>query len=726
MICSSLTSIAVIALAGLAQGAPTSNLRSWEEAYAKAEQVVDQMSLEQKVGLTTGIGWEKTLCVGNVHGTEDPYFPSLCLQDGPLGTRFASNNTAGVSGINAAATFDRDLMYRRAEIIGNESRGKGVHIQLGPSVDLIRAPHGGRGWEAFGEDPYLQGVGGYEFVKGVQSQNVIATAKHYILNNQEINRTTSNSVVDERTLREIYVWPYARMVEAGLGSVMCSYNLYEDIYACENDYLLNTVLKEELSFKGFVMSDWGATHSTAPSVNAGLDMTMPGDIIMGDGLSWFGPNLTKAVEDGDVSEERVTDMAMRIAAAHFKVGQDKDFPETSLVSFDRKSEPEVIVTSDEHIKFVRDIGAASVVLLANDGILPVSSDDLQKIAIVGSDAAAPSEHGGLNEVECTDMACNDGTYVMGWGSGSVDFPYIISPTEGITNRAGDSVEVVHTYDDWDTEAAAELASDADIAFVFAKTEAGEEYLMVDGNNDRKNLTLWNNGDNLIQAVADANENTVVVIHSPGPILMPWIDHENIKAVVWPGLPGQETGNSLADVLFGDVNPSGRLPYTIAKKEEDYGAHISTEYNIEYSEKLNIGYRHFDANDIEPLFAFGYGLSYSTFDYGKLKVNTKRGKRDTLATATVFVRNTGDVDGAEVAQAYISFPESAGEPPKVLRGFERVYLKAGQQRKVTFEFTETDLSIYDEESSCWVVPEGEYTVSIGASSRDIRESATFDL
>ncbi|KAI9274730.1 glycoside hydrolase superfamily [Phascolomyces articulosus] len=728
MIFSSLTTIAVCALAGLTQGAPTTNLRSWEEAYAKAESVVSQMSIEQKVGLATGMGWEKTLCVGNTYASEDPYFPSLCLQDGPLGTRFASNGTAGVSGINAAATFDRKLMYKRAEIIGNESRGKGVHLQLGPSVDIFRAPNGGRGWEGFGEDPYLQGVAGYEYVTGLQSQNVIATAKHFLLNNQETNRTTSNSVIDERTLREIYAWPYARMLDAGLGSVMCSYNLYEDIHACENDKLLNQLLKEEMGFKGFVMSDWGATHSTVPSANGGLDMTMPGDVIMGDGLSYYGKNLTDAVERGDVSEERVNDMALRIAAAHYKMGQDKGYPETTLKTFDRQNEPEVVVTSDEHIKFVRDIGAASVVLLSNDGILPLSSDGLSKIAIVGSDAAPPSVPltSSLNEEECTDLACNDGTYAMGWGSGSVDFPYIVTPTEGISRRAGESVEVAHSYDDWDTEAAAEVAQGADIAFVFAKAPAGEEYLLVDGNNDRQNLSLWNNADNLIQAVADANENTVVVIHSTGPVLMPWIDHENIKAVVWPGLPGQETGNSLADVLFGDVNPSGRLPYTIAKETDDYAAHISHEYNIEYTEKLEIGYRHFDANDIEPLFAFGHGLSYSTFEYEKIKVNTHRGKHDTLATATVFVKNTGDVDGHEVAQAYISFPESAGEPPKILRGFERVFIKAGKQTKVNFEFKEIDLSIWDEASASWTVPEGEFTVHIGASSRDIRQSATFSL
>ncbi|KAI8138619.1 glycoside hydrolase superfamily [Fennellomyces sp. T-0311] len=720
MIFSSLTSIAVFAL-GLAQAAPTDGSRTWEEAYAKAEQVVSQMSIEQKVGLTTGIGWEKTNCVGNTHASEDPFFPSLCLQDGPLGTRFADNATAGVSGINAAASFDRELMYKRAEYIGEESRGKGVHIQLGPSVDLLRAPHGGRGWEAFGEDPYLQGVSGYEFVRGIQDQNVIATAKHYILNNQETNRTTSNSITDERTLHEIYAWPYAKMIEAGLGAVMCSYNYINDIYACENDYALNTVLKGDLDFKGFVMSDWGATHSTAPSANNGLDMTMPGDIVMGDGYSWFGPNLTAAVENGDVSEERLTDMAMRIAAAHFKVGQDKDFPETTLRSFDRDAAPEVVV-SDDHADIVREIGAASVVVLTNDGILPLSSDGLSKIAIIGSDAAQPSL--GLNSPDCADQGCSDGTYSMGWGSGSVDYPYLIDPTQGISNRAGESVEIVTSYDDWDTEAAAEAALDADIAFVFAKAPAGEEYIMVEGNHDRQNLSLWHNADNLIQAVADVNENTVVVIHSTGPVLMPWLD--SVRSVVWPGLPGQETGNSLADVLFGDVNPSGRLPYTIAKNEEDYPADISLEYDIEYAEKLLVGYRHFDANGIEPLFPFGHGLSYSSFEYEKLKINTNRGCRDTMATATVFVRNTGDVDGAEIPQAYIGFPEDAGEPPKVLRGFEKIYLKAGQKRKVTFEFRKIDLSIWDVDSRSWETPEGEYTIYIGASSRDIRQTGTFTL
>ncbi|KAI7874859.1 hypothetical protein K492DRAFT_137251 [Lichtheimia hyalospora FSU 10163] len=708
----------------MALAAPTSNLLTWDEAYSKAEALVGKMTLEDKVSIVTGKGWEKTKCVGNTGAVEDPAFPSLCLEDGPLGVRFADNVTAGLSGITAAATFDRDLLYKRGSYMGREFYLKGAHMALGPCVDIMRSPAGGRGWEGFGEDPYLQGVAGSETVKGIQDQNVIAVAKHFILNNQETNRKNSSSKVDDRTLHEIYVWPYARMVEAGIGGVMCSYNQIDGTWACEDEYTMNTVLKQQLGFRGLVMTDWGAQMSGIPSALAGLDMTMPGDIVMGDGYSWWGPNLTKYVNDGDVPEDRVTDMATRVTAAWYKMRQDKDFPDTSIRAFDRDSAPEVLVEGDEHAKDVREMGAAAAVLLSNDGILPLSND-LKKIAIVGSDAGPIPM--GLNN--CSDQACGAGTLAMGWGSGTADFPYLITPYDGIKSRAGDDVDIVHTYDDWDLDKAKDISKDADVAIVFSNAASGEEYLEVDGNvGDRKNLTLWHNGDNLIQAVADANENTVVVIHAVGAVLMPWINHPNIKAVVYPGLPGQESGNSLADVLFGDVNPSARLPFTIAEKEEDYPAHIGHDFDVEYTEKLQVGYKHFDANDIEPLFAFGHGLSYTKFEYSQLKVHAhkKAKKGGVLATATVTVSNEGDRDGAEVPQAYIGFPEDAGEPPKLLRGFDKVFIKKGKKAKVTFEFTEMDLSTYDPESKEWNVASGDFTVYVGASSRDIRQTGTFTL
>ncbi|KAI8149939.1 beta-glucosidase [Fennellomyces sp. T-0311] len=694
---------------------------TWDKAYGKAKDVVDRMTLEQKVGLTTGIGWEKTLCVGNTYPSINPDFPSLCLQDSPIGVRFGDNVTAGVAGITAAASFDKVAIRQRGEYMGKEFRGKGIHMQLGPSVDIMRAPQSGRLWEGFGEDPYLSGVAAAETVIGVQDQNVIATVKHYIGNNQEVHRTTESSVIDKRALHEVWLWPYARAVEAGVGAVMCSYNKVDGTYACENDYTLNTVLKGEMNFKGLVMSDWGATHSTVKSVNSGLDMTMPGDILMGDGYTYFGPNLTQAVKNGEVSEARVTDMALRIAAAYFKMGQDKEFPATALDTFHRDKAPQVPV-QDGHATLVRKMAAAGTVLLRNEeSILPLKKK-MKKIAIIGSDAGPNAE--GINS--CEDRACNRGTLLMGWGSGTVDFPYVITPKEGIEARLEEDTEIVYTYNDWDTEAAAKLAADADIALVFANSNSGEEYLTVEDNNDRKNLTLWNNGDNLIQAVADANENTVVVIHSVGPVLMPWIENSNIKAIVWPGLPGQESGNSLADILFGDVNPSGRLPYTIAKRDSDYPAGISQASTIVYEEKLLVGYKWFDAHGIQPLFEFGFGLSYSQFEYGNLKVKVKGNTNDPRVIASITIRNIGDYDGAEIPQAYITFPETAGEPPKLLRGFEKVYLDKGDRKKVDFEFTKMDLSIWNEQSADWMVPRGDFMVHVGASSRDIRASASFAI
>ncbi|KAI9316649.1 beta-glucosidase [Dichotomocladium elegans] len=692
---------------------------TWEEAQRKAEVLVGQMSLEQKVNMVTGMGWGSSKCVGNTYGNQDPYFPSLCLQDGPLGIRFSDNTTAHVAGITAAASFDKALLYKRAHQMGQESYAKGVHYQLGPCLDIYRSPYGGRGWEAFGEDPFLQGVAGALTVQGIQDAGVVATAKHFLLNNQEVNRTASSSNVDERTLHEIYAWPYARAIEAGVGAVMCSYNLINGTYACENEYTINTVLKKEMGFQGVVMTDWGAHHSTQRSANAGLDMSMPGDITFNSNTSYWGLNLTDAVRHGSVDTTRVDDMALRIATVWYKMGQDKNFPETTLSTFNRSAAPFVPVQDDHHT-IVRQIGAAGVVLLRNDGILPLSRH-VSKIALIGSDAGPNPK--GLNA--CPDQGCNQGTLGMGWGSGSVDYPYIVTPTQGIAARAGRNTEIALSYNDYDLATAAYVAKRANVAIVFSSADSGENYITVDDNpGDRKNLSLWNNGDALIQAVADANANTIVVIHSVGPVLMPWIDHPNIRAIVWPNLPSQETGNSLADVLFGDINPSGRLPYTIARREADYNVRISTDNNIVYSERLEVGYRHFDAKNIEPLFPFGHGLSYTHFNYSKLTLKINRTEGHIIASVTL--KNVGKMDGAEVVQAYIGFPEAAAEPPKVLRGFEKIYLKAGKKTTFDMRFTKTELSIWDTALQDWTVPSGEFSLFIGASSRDIRQTAKFIL
>ncbi|ORZ01292.1 beta-glucosidase [Syncephalastrum racemosum] len=693
--------------------------RSWEESYKKADSLVSQMSIEQKVNITSGTGMTG-LCAGITGSTTNPDFAPLCLHDGPLGVRAADNITAGLSGITAAQSFDKIALRQRGVYMGKEFYGKGINVQLGPDVEVMRGPWAGRIFEAFGEDPYLSGVAGAETIMGIQSQKVIACVKHYILYNQNLNSSSSSVVADERSFHEVWAWPFARAMEAGAGSVMCSYNKINGTYGCENDESLNGLLKGEMNFQGFVMSDWFATHSTAKSANNGLDMSMPG----GDMDTWFGANLTAAVNNGSVSEDRLTNMATRIVATYYKMGQDANFPRISINQANRTEAPFVDVQGD-HAKLVRQMGAEAVVLLRNkNGILPLSKK-LKKIAVVGSDAGPDPNGLNCGDNDLLYNGCNNGTLAMGWGSGSARFPYLVTPYDGIRAHAGKDLEVGHIFTNWDLDAATDLASDADVALVFASSDSGEAIASVDGNNgDRNNLTLWNNGDSLA-TVADANKNTIVVIHSVGPVLMPWIDHPNIKAIVWPGLPGQESGNSLADVLFGDVNPSGRLPYTIAKKASDYAAPLNPHATIDFSEKLLVGYKWFDAKNIDPLFEFGFGLSYTNFNYSNLKIETSDNE-DKLVSATVTIKNTGDIAGTEVVQAYISFPESAGEPPKVLRGFEKVPLEKDGETTVAFEFEKLLLSIYDVEKAAWVVPSGEYILHVGASSRDIRQSMVFDI
>jgi beta-glucosidase len=347
----------------------------------------------------------------------------------------------------------------------------------------------------------LTGVVAAQTVTGIQDQGVIATAKHFVLNDQELNRLTESSDADDRTLHEIYLWPFARAVEAGVGSVMCSYNKLNSTYACENDYTLNTILKGELGFKGFVQSDWGATPSTAKAVNAGLDMDMPGDINFDGDMSqtYFGKNLTKAVENKQVAESRATDMATRIVAAWYKMRQDESFPKNTMNATYPDSAPVVNVQAN-HKKLVREMGAASSVLLKNTkSALPIDPKKVKKIALIGSDAG--SDPYGLNQ--CEYNTCDNGTLAMGWGSGSATFPYLVTPLAGLTEAFGKKVKIESYLNDWDLTAAANAAEGADYALVFSNSDSGEyiasiDETSVDGNaGDRNNLTLWNNGDNLV-------------------------------------------------------------------------------------------------------------------------------------------------------------------------------------------------------------------------------------
>ncbi|QRV76732.1 glycoside hydrolase family 3 protein [Ceratobasidium sp. AG-Ba] len=696
---------------------------AWASAISKAKAAVAKLSVSEKVSLGTGVQWQKGHCVGNTPAISSINFPGLCLQDAPVGVRYADKVSVFPAGINAAAT------------------GKGVHVALSPAMNIARVPAAGRNWEGFGGDPYLSGEAAYASIVGIQSQGVQACAKHYLNNEQEHFRETSSSNVDDReillnffsrTQHEIYLPPFLKSVQAGVASFMCSYNQINGTYACENSGVLNKLLKTELGFQGYVMSDWWATHSGAPAVNAGLDMTMPGDTTINSGQTYFGQNLVNAV-GSQVSQSRLDDMATRILAAWYLLGQDSDYPAVNFDSWNVNGFGSHVDVQGNHKTLIRQIGAASTVLLKNkNAALPLSKP--ATIGVIGNDAGPNSK--GING--CSDRSCNDGILGMGWGSGTAEYPYLVNPLDAIKTKASSiGATVTSSTSDSDLGAAANAARGKDVALVFISADSGEGYITVEGNaGDRNDLKAWHNGDALVAAVAAVNKNTIVVVHSVGPIIMEsWIDHANVTAVLWAGLQGQEAGNAAVDILWGAVNPSGRLPYTIAKSASDYSTSIITNGNgivqIPYNEGLKVDYRAFDANGIAPRFEFGFGLSYTTFTYSNLVVTpgasggsppTGPGSslsswyQDPWVKVSFTLKNTGSIAGTEIPQLYISPPSSSGEPPNALKNFDSVSLAAGASTTVSMTLSRYDLSYWNAGAQQWSLIPGTTGIWVGPSSR----------
>ncbi|KXS13090.1 glycoside hydrolase family 3 protein [Gonapodya prolifera JEL478] len=696
---------------------------SWDYAYSEAKKLLPLLSQENKSDIVTGVGWTNGFCVGNIREMPQIGFQGLCLQDGPVGMRFADLATTFSTPINLAATFDKALMFKQGLFKGKEQRGKGVQVTLGPGMNFLRAPEGGRSWESYGADPFLQSWAARLEILGIQSNGVIATAKHFILNDQEHNRQTgSDSQVGRRALYEVYLRPFIASVDAGVGAVMCSYNKVNGTLACHNPALYE-ILKGELGFKGFVMTDWWGGRDGIKTALAGVDMMMAGDSDLGSGFSLWGQNLTALVKNGSVPVERVDDMVTRVLATWIRMGQDDGtYPKVNFNSWNTSFQSSVNVQG-RHKDHVRAVGAASSVLVKNTGSLPLSNATYKTIAVIGEDAFGPAN--GLNK--CPDKGCVDGTVAQGWGSGTTVFPYIVAPVDGISDKAKpQNITILSTKDN---AVAPSVAAKADIAIVFGFANSGEGYITIDGNEgDRNDLSLWHNGDALVKSVADVQK-TIVVIHSPGPVLAPWVDHPNITAIIYAGMPGQETGNAIADVLFGDVNPSGRLPYTVGVQRSDYAVNVKyTELNLTYDEGILIDYRWFEAQNKTPAFAFGHGLSYTKFDYSKLNVEAPNADRKAYKVS-VNVTNSGKVDGHEVVQLYLALPtwtcQSQG-CAKELRDFERVHIKAGETATVSLHLYKEDLAFYDVVTSGWVVPKGDFVVSVGASSADIRQTETITL
>jgi beta-glucosidase len=567
----------------------------WEAAYTKANTALARLSMGEKVGVVSGVGWNKGPCVGNTSPVNSIRYPQLCLQDGPLGIRFGGSVTAFSPGIQAASTWDLDLIRQRGSYLGAEAKGCGVHVLLGPVAGALgKIAQGGRNWEGFGPDPYLTGIAMQETIQGIQGAGVQACAKHYIGNEQELARETMSSNIDDRTMHELYLWPFADSVYAGVASVMCSYNKLNGTWACESSNAMDKLLKQELGFKGYVVSDWNAQHTTNGAANAGMDMTMPGSDFDGNNVLW-GQRLNQAVSGGQVSQSRLDDMVRRILAAWYVVKQDSGYPGINLKAN----------VQGNHKENVRAVARDGIVLLKNSGILPLKKP--AKIAVIGSSAVNNPQ--GINS--CPDRACNTGTLGMGWGSGTVDYPYLIAPADAIRTRAQQDGTQVTVSNNDNAGNGASAANGADVAVVCISANSGEGYKTVEGHaGDRNNLDPWHNGNALVQAVANANKNTVVVVHSTGPIILETIlALPGVQAVVWAGLPGQENGNALVDILWGSTNPNGKLPYTIAKAPADYGTAVARG-DDRFTEGLFIDYRHFDKSNIQPRFEFGFGLCKS--------------------------------------------------------------------------------------------------------------------
>jgi beta-glucosidase len=452
-------------------------------------------------------------------------------------------------------------------------------------------------------------------------------------------------------------------------------------------------------------------------------MTMPGSDFSNQNQYW-GPQLQSAVSSNQVQQSRVDDMVKRVLAAWYLVGQDKGYPTATFNSWKIGN----FDVGGTHKTNVRAMARDGIVLLKNSNAsLPLKKP--KSIAVIGSDSIVAPK--GANA--CVDRGCNDGTLAMGWGSASVEFPYLVAPLDAIKSRAqSDGTSITSSPTD-NASQGASAAQNADMAIVCINSDSGEGYITVEGNaGDRKDLNAWHNGNALVSAVAAVNKKTIVVVHSVGPIVMEeWIANPNVVAVVWAGLPGQESGNGLADVLYG-ASPSGKLPYTIAKKAEDYGAAIKG--GDDKSWDLFVDYRRFDKMNIEPRFEFGFGLSYTNFTYSDLTVTGKPsagpatgakgpgGPADLwneVASVSAKISNTGGVQGAEVSQLYLGYPASAGEPVRQLRGFSKLKLDAGKSGTATFKLRRRDLSVYDEATKKWTVPSGEFAVYVGASSRDLR-------
>lgn len=653
----------------------------------RAREIVRQMTLDEKIEELHGI--RDQTHYRYVPGVPRLGIPAFQITNGPAGAGPGGTSpqvkaTALPSPIAIAASWDRNVARRYGEIAAAEAKDIGNVLLEAPTINIARVPQNGRTFEGYGEDPYLAGQISSSNILGIQSQGVMANVKHYDANNQETERFTINEEIDERTLREIYLPAFEMSVrQAHSASIMCAYPRINGTFSCENVPLLNDILKKEWSFAGFVISDFGAVHSTVPSAMSGLDLEMP------TGKYWQDA-LKAAVLSGQVPMSVIDDKLVRRFRTMMEFGV-----------FDHTPVPKAIPAEADGAD-ARGLATRGMVLLKNErGILPLSPKGLKSIALIGPFAAKAVTGGG--------------------GSSHVDPLYTVDPLSGIRNQAG-GVDV--RFDDGSDPARAKaLAQASDVAIVMV----GE----IDTEGRDHPLALEAGQNELVDAVAAANPRTIVVLKTGSAVLMPWAVH--VPAILEAWYPGEEDGHAVADVLFGEVNPSGKLPITFPARLEDLPANTAEQYPgvggvVRYSEGVFVGYRHYDQMNLTPTFPFGYGLSYTSFAYRNLEVPSGTIDPDQHpVTISVEITNTGRVKGAEVVELYVGMPSSpAPQPPKQLKAFQKVALKPQESTHVRFDLDAQAFSYWDVGSHHWRVAPGTYKIMVGSSSRDIRLEKTVEV
>ena len=810
----------------------------------RVEQLLGHMTLDQKLHELHGARGDKY--VGVIPSIASLCIPALTMQDGPAGL---GDGMKGVTQLPApialAATWDTDLARRYGTVIGNEQRGKGVDVDLGPTLNLVRDPRWGRAFETYGEDPYLIGQLGSAYVRGVQATGTMAQVKHLAVYNQETNRNTpaDNVIIDERTLQELYLPQFATVIrQARPASAMCSYNYFDGVAACQDSYTLTNVLRDQFGFRGFVVSDWGGTHSTTPSVKAGMNVEMP------DG-KYYGDALKQAVVSGAVAESTIDDLVRPVLAEMFRF---------HLFTRASTGHRDAVVTTPAHAVAAKKIAEQGIVLLKNrDRVLPLSTSRVHSIAVIGT-------------------AAGKGALTSGGGSAHVSAVSIVTPFDGIAARAGQHVRVQYAQgntpvgkppvlpakyltpssgkghgwtgryyrgtaltgsptitrrvaqidfdwnntapmagipaDQWSAKWTGTLTPPTTGNYTFSLTSDDGSRLFVDGKrvidnwgdhasntktakvrlvagqavrvevdyyeaaggasvrlgwrvphatthaqqtrlrkavalaaasdvavvfagdfqtegSDLTDIDLSGNQNQLIAAVAAANPHTIVVLNTGSAVTMPWLEH--VEGVLEAWYPGQEDGHAIAAVLFGNVNPSGKLPVTFPQRLADVPASTHAQWpgvngRVEYSEGLEIGYRWYDAKGIKPLFAFGSGLSYTTFAFSHLEVTPQVVAASGTVHASIEITNTGKRRGADVVQLYVGHPASAGEPPKQLKGFRKVVLEPGQTGRVEFTIPARAFATWSVKKHAWQVAQGSYRIMLGDASNHLPAQAAIRI